>query len=79
MPNSNKPKLEKQLARHDKQGIITHLSKPFRFGTLENIEFAAGLAEYEDSFIMTLGVRDCKYGIVRIEKSKLLELLKEVE
>lgn len=67
------------LARHDKLGIITHLSKPFRFGTLENIEFAAGLAEYEDSFIMTTGIRDCKYGIVKIEKDKLLDLLEPVD
>ena len=65
------------LARHDKQGIITELSSPFRFGTLENIEFASGLAEYKDCFIMTLGIRDCKVGIAKIEKSKLLSLIKE--
>lgn len=59
------------LARHDKQGIITNLSKPFRFGTLENIEFAAGLAEYEDNLIMTLGIRDCKYAICKIIKQKM--------
>lgn len=62
------------LAHHDQQGIVTKLSKPFRFGTLENIEFASGLAEYKDSFIMTLGIRDCKYAIVKIAKEKLLEL-----
>ena len=67
------------LARHDKQGIITHLTKPFRFGTLENIEFAAGLAEYDDYFILTTGIRDCKYGIVKIEKDKLVDLLEPVD
>lgn len=66
------------LAIHDKQGIITKLSKAFRFGTLENIEFAPGLAEYKDYYIMTFGIRDCKYGICKIEKSKLIKLLEEV-
>lgn len=63
------------LAKHDNQGIITKLSKPFTFGTLENIEFASGLAEYKDSFIITLGIRDCKYAIVKIDKHKLMGLL----
>jgi len=67
------------LARHDKQGIITHLTKPFRMGTLENIEFASGLAEYEDYFILTAGVRDCKWLVVKIEKDKLVGLLEPVD
>jgi hypothetical protein len=62
------------LARHDKQGMITQLSKPFRFGTLENIEFASGLVQYKDDFIITLGIRDCKYAIVKIPVTKLTKL-----
>lgn len=63
------------LAEHNEQGIITRLSKGFRFGTHENIEFASGLAEYGDYFIMTAGVRDCKYLICKIEKQKILDLM----
>lgn len=64
------------LAKHDNKGIITQLSKPFRFGTHENIEFAAGMVEYKDDFIISLGIMDCKYAIVKIKKNKLLDLLK---
>jgi hypothetical protein len=64
------------LARHGADGIITHLSEPFRFGTLENIEFAAGMVEYKDYLIMSLGIRDCKYAVVKIEKDKLVNLLR---
>lgn len=66
------------LARHNKQGIITHLTPPFRFGTLENIEFASGLVEWDDDFIISLGIRDCKYALCIIAKHKLVDLLKEV-
>lgn len=62
------------LAKHDNQGVITKLSKPFTFGTLENIEFASGFAEYMDEFIITFGIRDCKYGIMKIKQAKLLSL-----
>lgn len=63
------------LAKHDKQGIITKLSQPFRFGTLENIEFASGLVQHRDDFIISIGIRDCKYAIVKIPKEKLMSLL----
>lgn len=66
------------LARHDKNGIITHLTPKFRFGTQENIEFASGLVEHDKYFLMTLGIRDCKYAIAKIEKSKLVDLLREI-
>jgi predicted GH43/DUF377 family glycosyl hydrolase len=63
------------LAKHGENGIITNLSKPFRFGTLENIEFAAGMVEHKDDLIISLGIRDCKYALVKIQKHKLLSLL----
>ena len=62
------------LAKHDKQGSITAKTKPFRFGTYENIEFASGMVEHNGSFVITFGIRDCKYGIARIEKHKLMSL-----
>lgn len=62
------------LARHNKDGMITELSKPFRFGTLENIEFASGMVEHDGNFLISLGIRDCKYAIARISKDKLLGL-----
>jgi hypothetical protein len=63
------------LAKHDKRGTITQLSKPFRFGTLENIEFAAGMVEHEGDLLISLGIRDCKMAIARIAKSRLLSLM----
>ena len=65
------------LAKHDENGVITSLSMPFRFGTKENIEFASGLVEYKDSLIMTLGIRDCKYAVVKIKKDKIMELFEK--
>lgn len=62
------------IAEHDKNGIITKLSKPFRFGTYENIEFASSMVEYDGKMLIALGIRDCKYAICRIEKQKLLDL-----
>ena len=67
------------LAKHDKNGIVTQLSKPFRFGTHENIEFASGMVEHEGNMIISLGIRDCKYAIVKISKEKLMGLFEEVE
>lgn len=67
------------LARHDKQGMITHLTPAFRFGTLENIEFAAGLVEHEGDFIMSFGIRDCKFGLAKISKEKMTNLLEPWE
>lgn len=66
------------LARHDKGGIITQLSKPFRFGTNENIEFAAGMVEYKGDFLISLGIRDCKFAIANISKEKLMGLFEGV-
>lgn len=62
------------LAEHDKNGVITKMSKGFTFGTLENIEFASGMVEYNGDFLITVGVRDCKHMIVRICKKKLMSL-----
>lgn len=66
------------LARHGKDGIITHLTKPFNFGTHENIEFASGMVEHDNQFIISAGVRDCKFLIARISKDKLVNMLEEV-
>lgn len=67
------------LARHGKDGIITEITEPFTFGTNENIEFAGGMVEHKGDFIISFGIRDCKYGIARIEKDKLIKLLKTVD
>lgn len=67
------------LAKHGKDGIITELSKPFRFGTQENIEFASGMDEYGDELLITLGIRDCKWAICRINKEKLKSLFNKEE
>lgn len=65
------------LARHDKIGNIIQLSKPFRFGTLENIEFASGMVECNGDFLISFGIRDCKWAIARIDKEKLTNLLED--
>lgn len=63
------------LARHNEHGFITKLSAPFRFGTPDNIEFASGMVEYKGDLLISFGIRDCKFGIARIKKSKLVEML----
>lgn len=63
------------LARHNARGFIFELSKPFRFGTLENIEFASGMVEYEGDLLISFGIRDCKFAIARIKKEKLVDML----
>lgn len=65
------------LARHRKDGIITHITPPFTFGTHENIEFASGMVEYDNDFIISLGIRDCKFALARIPKIKLTSMLQE--
>lgn len=62
------------LAEHNKEGIITRLSQGFDFGTHENIEFASGMVEYKGDFIITLGIRDCKYALCKISKQRLTNL-----
>lgn len=66
------------LATHDNTGVVTSLSQPFDFGTHENIEFAAGMVEYGDDLIISLGIRDCKYAIVKINKKVLIDRTKSV-
>lgn len=65
------------LAEHDERGIITRLSKPFRFGSGHNIEFASGLVEYNGDFIITYGIGDFTFGIARIKAEKLLTLFED--
>ena len=62
------------LAKHNSNGMVVDISKPFRFGTLENIEFASGMVEYDGNFLISLGIRDCKLAICRINKTKLMGL-----
>lgn len=62
------------LAKHSDEGFITHLSKPFRFGTNENIEFASGMVEYNGKLIISYGIRDAKFALCIIDKEKVMEL-----
>lgn len=62
------------LAKHNDKGFITHLSKGFRFGTNEKIEFGAGMVEHKGNLLISFGIRDAKWGITRINKDKLMEL-----
>lgn len=66
------------LARHDKNGIIIEKTKPFTFGTHENIEFASGMVEHNGDFIISLGIRDCKFALCKISKDKLVNMLEEI-
>ena len=64
----------------DKQGSETALdTQPFTFGTHENIEFASGMVEHNSDFIITVGIRDCKFAIVRIDRNKLIDLLEAIK
>lgn len=67
------------LAKHNKNGMTIQLSKPFNFGTHENIEFASGMVEHDSYLIISFGIRDCKYGIAKVKKEALTDLLESKE
>lgn len=66
------------VAEHGKDGIITKISKPFNFGTGERIEFVQGMVEHKGSMLISMGIRDAKFAIARIDKSELVKLLEVV-
>lgn len=58
-------------------GYLKRISKPFKLGSGENIEFASGLVEYKDDFIISFGIRDGHSGVIKIPKTSMMNLLEE--
>lgn len=58
-------------------GYLKRISKPFKLGTGEKIEFASGMVEHGKDLLISFGIRDRRIGIVRIPKQNLMDTLEE--
>jgi predicted GH43/DUF377 family glycosyl hydrolase len=58
-------------------GQVTHVSKEFIFDELQ-IEFACGIENYEDKFVISYGARDLTSNLAFIDQSKVFDLLKPI-
>ena len=67
-----------RFVKYNSNYEITHMSPRFLF--LDNgIEFAAGLAEYKDKYVISLGRSDIATVMATIDKQKVLDMLEEVD
>lgn len=58
-------------------GQVTHVSKEFVFDELQ-IEFACGIENYKDKFVISYGAKDLTSNLAFIDQSKVLDLLKSI-
>lgn len=66
------------FARFDRFGRLFQLSDPFQFMG-RGIEFAAGLADHGDSYVISFGKQDVSSHLAIIRKDTVGEMLKDVE
>lgn len=66
-----------QFVRYNYSGEILSISPEFQF-EINGIEFAAGLVEHKDNFVISYGVNDLSSHLATIPKSKVMSLLEEV-
>lgn len=67
-----------RFIRYDKNHQILQMSKKFIF-IEEGIEFAAGIAEYQNSFIVSFGRSDIASYMATIDKNIVFELLEDID
>jgi hypothetical protein len=65
------------FVRYSWTGEIIQYSEPFQFVS-PGVEFASGLVEYKDEFIISFGKQDESSHIARIPKEKVFSLLKDL-
>lgn len=65
------------FVRFDEYGTLIEMSKPFQFVS-RGIEFAAGLVEKDDSYVVSFGKQDVSSHLGIIEKNKVRKLLVSV-
>lgn len=66
-----------QFVRYSQLGDIIAISPEFQF-EINGIEFAAGLVEKDDNFIVSYGTNDLSSHLAIIAKSRVMALLEEV-
>lgn len=66
------------FARYSADGLLTHLTPGFLFKK-PGIEFGAGMVEHGDDLIVSFGAVDVFAGFVRVPKTRVLDLLQEIE
>jgi hypothetical protein len=66
------------FARHDSEGFITEISKPFQFYK-PGIEFASGLVEKGDDFVVSFGREDVSSHLAFLPKDVVLKSLQPVK
>lgn len=67
------------FAEYNQDGLLIKLSKPFTFGTGENIEFASGMVEVGNDMMISFGIRDARLGIARLPKATFIEQLNDYD
>jgi hypothetical protein len=65
------------FVRIDENGWVVEISEPFQFIS-EGIEFAAGIVEKDDNYVISLGKDDAYSHLGYIHKSKVIKLLKKI-
>jgi len=58
-------------------GQVTHVSREFVFDEVQ-IEFACGIENYEDKFVVSYGAKDLTSNLAFINQSKVFDLLKPI-
>lgn len=66
------------FARFDSYGTLIELSTPFQFVS-PGIEFAAGLVEKDDSYVISFGKDDVSSHLGIIPKNKIKKIMKKVD
>ena len=66
-----------RFVKYNNDYEITHVSEKFLF-LEDGIEFAAGLTEYKDQYVISLGRSDRYSFITTIDKQKVLDMLESV-
>jgi hypothetical protein len=66
------------FVKHDQEGFITEISKPFQFYR-PGIEFAAGLVEKGDDFVVSFGREDVSSHLAFIPKGTVFKSLQTIE
>ena len=67
------------FAEYNEGGMLTKISEPFRFGLLDNIEFASGMVEHDGDLLMVFGIGDARFGFARINKEKAIDMLSKYD
>jgi hypothetical protein len=67
-----------QFVKFNHKGELTHISREFQFEQ-NGIEFAAGIVEKNEDFIISYGKDDLSSHLAIISKSTVLDSLKEIE